>query len=220
MPRETPDLDWLGSSFADMLSTDIGQSAQLRTVSPSNLHQILTDLRISSATELDPSAIHRVADFSNAQRVIWGQYAKFGDQIRIDATLQDFKNDSSIPLKIDIPNEKEIPGAIDKLAESIREKLALPSNVLKELKASSFQPESASIEALRAYNLGVGFQRDGRNLEAQQQLETAARQIRISRSPFPVSRRPTASWAMTIRQNKRRKRQSRLARTCLKRRST
>jgi eukaryotic-like serine/threonine-protein kinase len=168
-------LDWLGSSFADMLSTDIGQSAQLRTVSPSNLHQILTDLRISSATELDPSAIHRVADFSNAQRVIWGQYAKFGDQIRIDATLQDFKNDRSIPLKIEIPNEKEIPGAIDKLAESIREKLALPSNVLKELKASSFQPESASIEALRAYNLGVGFQRDGRNLDAQQQLETATK---------------------------------------------
>ena len=39
-------LDWLGPSFADMLSTDIGQSAQLRTVSPSDLHQILTDLRI------------------------------------------------------------------------------------------------------------------------------------------------------------------------------
>ena len=170
-----PSLDWLGSSFADMLSTDIGQSPQLRTVSPSNLHQILTDLRISSSTELDPSTLHRVADFSNAQRVIWGQYAKFGDQIRIDATLQDFKNDRSVPLKIEIPNEKEIPAAIDKLAESIREKLALPSNVLKELKASSFQPESASVEALRAYNQGVGFQRDGRNLDALQQLETATK---------------------------------------------
>ena len=168
-------LDWLGSSFADMLSTDIGQSAQLRTVTPSNLHQILTDLRISSSTELDPSTIHRVADFSNAQRVVWGQYAKFGDEIRIDATLQDFKNDRSVPLKIEIPNEKEIPGAIDKLAELIREKLALPSNVVKELKASSFQPDSASVDALRAYNLGVGFQRDGRNLDAQQQLETATR---------------------------------------------
>lgn len=168
-------LDWLGSSFADMLSSDIGQSAQLRTVSPSNLHQILTDLRISSSTELDPSTIHRVADFSNAQRIVWGQYAKFGDQIRIDATLQDFKNDRSVPLKIEIPNDKEIPAAIDKLAESIRQKLALPSDVLKELKASSFQPDSGSVEALRAYNLGVGFQRDGRNLEAQQQLEAATK---------------------------------------------
>ena len=168
-------LDWMGSSFADMLSTDIGESAHLRTVTPSNLHQILTDLRISPATELDPTTIHRVADFSNAQRVIWGQYAKFGDQIRIDATLQDVKNDSTVPLKIDIPNEKGIPKAIDTLAESIRQKLALPSNVLKELRASSFQPDSTSVEALRDYDQGAGFLRDGRNLEAQQQLEVATK---------------------------------------------
>ena len=168
-------LDWLGSSFADMLSTDIGQSAHLRTVSPSTLHQIFTDLRLSPATELDPTTIHRVADFSNAQRVVWGQYAKFGDQIRIDATLQDLKNDNSVPFKIEIPNEKGIPNAIDSLAESIRQKLALPGNVLKELKASSFQPDSTSVEALRDYDQGVGFLRDGRNLDAQQQLEAAVK---------------------------------------------
>ena len=88
-----PSLDWLGPSVAEMLSTDVGQSAQLRTVSPNVLHQIFTDLRISPSTVLDPAGIRRVADFSNADRVVWGQYAKFGDQIRIDATLQDIKND-------------------------------------------------------------------------------------------------------------------------------
>jgi eukaryotic-like serine/threonine-protein kinase len=168
-------LDWLGSSFADMLSTDIGESAYLRTVTPSNLHQILTDLRIAPETQLDPTTIHRIADFSNAQHVVWGQYAKFGDQIRIDSTLQDLKNGTSVPLKIEIPSERGIPTAIDTLAESIRQKLALPGNVIKELKASSFQPDSTSVEALRDYNQGVGFLRDGRNLEAQQQLEAATK---------------------------------------------
>jgi eukaryotic-like serine/threonine-protein kinase len=165
--------DWLGSSFADMLSTDIGQSVQLHTVSPSNLHQILADLRISSSSALDPSTIHRVAEFTNAQWMVWGQYARFGDQIRIDATLEDFKNDRRLPLKIEIPNQQQIPGAIDNLAESIRGKLALPSAVLKELKASSFQPESTSVEALRDYNQGVAFEREGRNLDAERQLEAA-----------------------------------------------
>ena len=168
-----PALDWLGPSVAEMLSTDVGQSSQLRTVSPNVLHQILTDLRIAPTTVLDPTAIRRVADFSNADRVVWGQYAKFGDQIRIDATLQDIKNDRTIPLKIDVPSEKEIPGSIDRLAESIRQKLALSEDVLKELKASSFQPVSQSVDALRAYNLGIGLQRDGKNLEAQKQFETA-----------------------------------------------
>ena len=150
-----PSLDWLGSSMAEMLSTDVGQSSQLRTVSPNVLHQIFTDLHISSTTVLDPAAIRRVADFSTADRVVWGQYAKFGEQIRIDATLQDIKNDRTVSLKADVPNEKEIPGAVDRLAESIRQKLALPDDVLKELKASSFQPISQSVAALRDYNLGI-----------------------------------------------------------------
>jgi len=171
-----PSLDWIGPSLADMLSTDVGQSARLRTVSPNSLHQIFTDLRISSATVLDPATIGRVADFSKADRVLWGQYAKFGDQIRIDATLQDINNDRTVPLKIDVPSEKEIPGAIDRLAESIRQKLALPEDVLKELKASSFQPTSQSVAALRDYNQGIGLQRDGRNLDAQKQFEAATKE--------------------------------------------
>ena len=145
-------------------------------MSPSSLHQVFTDLRISSSTVLDPATIRRVADFSTADRVVWGQYAKFGDQIRIDATLQDIKNGTAVPLKIDVSSEKEIPGAIDRLAESIRQKLALPENVLKELKASSFQPTSQSVAALRDYNQGVGFQRDGKNLEAQKQFEAATKE--------------------------------------------
>ena len=49
-------------------------------------------------------------------------------------------------------------------------------NVLKELKASSFQPSSNSIEALRDYNQGIALQRDGKNLEAQKQFEAATKE--------------------------------------------
>ena len=97
--------------------------------------------------------------------MVWGQYVKLGDQIRIDANLQDIKNDRTVPLKIEVPSEKEIPGAIDRLADSIRQKLALPDDVMKELKASSFQPTSQSVAALRDYNQGIGLQREGRNLQ-------------------------------------------------------
>jgi serine/threonine protein kinase/tetratricopeptide (TPR) repeat protein len=170
-----PSFDWLGSSLAEMLSTDVGQSSQLHTVSPDRLHQIFSDLRISPTTVLDPTVIHRVADFSTADRVVWGQYAKFGDAIRIDATMQDIKSGVTVGLRTDVPNEKDIPSAIDRLADSIRQKLALPENVIKELKASSFQPTSQSVDALRDYNQGIGFQRDGKNLEAQKQFDAATK---------------------------------------------
>ena len=73
-----PAMDWLGSYMADMLTTDVGQSAQLRTVSANSLHQIFTDLRISSSTVLDSAAVSRVADSSKADSVVWGRVRQTG----------------------------------------------------------------------------------------------------------------------------------------------
>src|SRR6266436_1914619 len=169
-------LDWLGPSLADMLSTDVGQSARLRTISPDRLHQVLSDLRITPGTSIDPTMVGRIAEFSSADTVVWGQYAKIGDQIRIDATLLDLKHNRRAPLKIEAASEKEIPGAVDGLAELIRKNLAVSTDVLKELKASSFQPSSKSVEALRDYNQGVQLLRQGKDLEAQKQLQASIKE--------------------------------------------
>jgi len=161
-----PSVDWLGPSLADMLSTDVGQSAHLRTISPERLHQVLSDLRITPGTSIDPTMVGRIAEFSNADTMVFGQFAKFGGQIRIDATLRDLKHDRSVPIKIEAVDEKDIPGAVDRLAASIRNNLAFSPDVINELKASSFQPSSKSVPALRDYNQGVQLLRDGKNLEA------------------------------------------------------
>jgi eukaryotic-like serine/threonine-protein kinase len=166
-------VDWIGPSIADMLSTDVGQSAHLRTISPDRLHQVLSDLRVTPGTTIDSTMIGRIAEFSNADTVVWGQYVKFGDQIRIDATLLDLKHNTSKPLKIEAASEKEIPRAVDGLAELIRQNLAISPNVLKELKASSFRPTSKSVPALRDYNQGAQLMRDGKNLEAAKSFQAA-----------------------------------------------
>ena len=153
---------------------------------------------------LDPAAISRVADSSKADRVVWGQYVKLGDQIRIDATLQDIKNNRTVPLKIEVPSEKEIPGAIDRLADSIRQKLALPDDVVKALKASSFQPTSQSVDCLARLQ-------PGRRVSAGRQESSGAsrnskprpRKTPPSRWLFPGWRRPTAVWAATVKLSRR-----------------
>jgi len=167
--------DWLGSSLADMLSTDVGQSSHLRAVSPDRLQQVFHDLRIAPNSTVDSSTLGRIAEFTNADTLVWGQYARFGGQIRIDATLQDRKHDRSVPIKIDAVDEKDIPGAVDRLATAIRNNLAISPDVIKELKASSFQPNSTSVDALRDYNQGLSFQREGKSLEAQKQFEGATK---------------------------------------------
>jgi tetratricopeptide (TPR) repeat protein/predicted Ser/Thr protein kinase len=166
-------LDWLGTDLADTLSTDVGQSAHMHTVSPNRIHQIFTDLRIAPNADIDPDALRNIVEQSNADTVVYGKYAKFGNQIQIDATLHDIKGNRQQALKIVVSSEQEIPAKIDELAELIRKNLALSSDVVKELKASSFQPSSKSVEALKAYNQSMQLVRDGKNLEAVKLLESA-----------------------------------------------
>ncbi|MGD1157986.1 MAG: tetratricopeptide repeat protein [Terriglobia bacterium] len=171
-----PSLDWLGSSLAEWLSTDVGQSSYLRTVSSDRLHQILHDLRIAADSNLDPDTLRRVAEFSSAQTVVWGQYAKLGEQIRIDATLRDLKQDRTTTLKAEAPNQGALPEAVDRLAQAIRENLALSSSEMKELQAQAFKPTSKSLPALRDYNEGLQLLRQGKNLEAQKRFEAATKE--------------------------------------------
>jgi len=166
--------DWIGSSVADMLSTDIGQSAHLRTVSTDRLHQVLSDLSIGPQTTIGPETVRRVAEFSSADLVVSGQYARFGDQIVIDATIRDMKRDQSVAVKAQAL-AKDLPVAIDSLADAVRKNLSLSPDVLQELKSQSFKPNSVSVDALRNYNEGLALMREGKNLDALKNFQAATK---------------------------------------------
>jgi len=168
--------DWLGPSLADMLSTDVGQSAHLRAVSSDRVQQVFHDLRIAPNSVADSTTLGRVAEFTNADTLVWGQYTKLGDQIRIDATLQDRKHNRTIQVKAEAANQQDLSAAVDRLAGMIRENLALSPDLVKELQAQSFKPTSTSVDALRDYNQGSQLLRQGSNLEAKKDLEAATKE--------------------------------------------
>ena len=167
--------DWIGSSVADMLSTDIGQSAHLHTVPVDRLHQVLSDLRIGSETAVDPDMLRRVAQFSSADVVVSGQYARFGDQIVLSATIRDLVHDQTVPVKAQAPL-KDLPTAIDSLADAVRKNLSLSPDVVDELKAQSFKPNSNSVDALREYDEGAVLMRAGKYTDALKHLQAATNQ--------------------------------------------
>lgn len=169
-------LDWLGPSLGDMLSTDVGQSSHLRTISQDRLQQVMHDLRIAPGSEIDAGGLRRIAEFANADMVVSGTYAKLGDQIRIDATLQDLKRGSSTPLKAEAKNQQDLSAAVDRLADNVRQNLALSPDLVKELQAQSYRPTSKSVDALRDYNEGVQLLRQSNNLDARKRLEAAVKE--------------------------------------------
>jgi eukaryotic-like serine/threonine-protein kinase len=168
-----PTLAWLGTSLAEVLRTDVGQSAYLRTVSSDRLDQTLRDLHISPDASFDADGLRRLSEFTNADTVLWGQYLKVGGQIRIDATLQDYKHQRTVPLKVEAPSEKELLKAIDELARSVQQTVVASPDLIKELQANSSKPSSTSLQALRDYNDGLQLARQGNNLEALKRFESA-----------------------------------------------
>jgi tetratricopeptide (TPR) repeat protein len=169
-------LDWLGSSMAEMLSTDVGQSASVRTVSADRVGQVLRDLRLSAQTELNPETVGRIAGLSNADLVVWGHYAQFGESLRIDATIQDVKHGRNVTVKEEATGEKDVLPAVDRLAAQIRSKLSVSASLIKELQQQAFKPSTSSIAALRAYNDGLQKARQGKHAEATKEFQNALQQ--------------------------------------------
>jgi tetratricopeptide (TPR) repeat protein len=168
-----PSLNWLGPSLSEMLRTEVGQSSSLRSVSLYRLHQILQDLRISSDSNLDPATLRRIAEFSSAETVVWGQYLKVGSEIRIDVTLQDMKRQRTMTLKAVAANENDILTAIAQLARSTQQNLAVSPGMVKVEPAKSIKPSSQSIQALRNYTEGLELTRQGNYLEALKKFQAS-----------------------------------------------
>src|SRR5215472_9346868 len=168
-----PSLNWLSSSLSETLSTDIGQSQRVRLVSPSRLQQVLRDLHISPQSQLDLSTLKRIADFTNATTVVYGQYSKFGDQIRINATVYDLKNDHTYALKTDVPSEKDLLAGLDNLASQVRANLSTHPDVIKALRGQSQFTLTKSVPALRAYDEALALSRSGKEQEAAKKFEDA-----------------------------------------------
>ena len=169
-------LDWLGNDVAEMLRTDMGQSGSLQTVPSGRVTQIFHDLRIEPDATLDPDTLRRVAEFTSADRLLWGQFVKMGGQIRIDATLQDVKTHRTSSLQVTSPSDKELPSALQQLAESVQKSLQLTPQVIKDLQAKSLKPSSQSLQALRYYTEGMQLSREGKNLQAVKQFEAATKE--------------------------------------------
>ena len=162
--------------MAEMLSTDVGQSSSVRMVSTERVGQVLKDLRISPQSGLDQSTVARVANLSNVDTVVWGQYAQFGDHIRIDATIQDLKRGHSATIKEDAAGEKDILPAVDRLAAQIGENLSVSKSLAKELQEHAFKPSTLSIAALRDYDQGLQQLRGGNYADAAKNFQGAIEQ--------------------------------------------
>jgi len=161
-----PSMDWLGASLAEMLSTDIGASSAVRMVSPDRLQQVLSDLHLTATSQADAATLHRVAENTNAQTMVFGQFIKAGSAIRITTTVMDLAHGARSSLVTDVPDQNQLLSGVDQLASQLRAKITADPKVLSDLKAHALRPTTTSVEALHDYENGLALQRSGDSLKA------------------------------------------------------
>ncbi|MDE3135897.1 MAG: protein kinase, partial [Acidobacteriota bacterium] len=154
-------LDWLGTSLSEMLRTDIGQSEGFRTVAPDRVHEVLNALGVSSDSQLDSGTLIRLAGLTDADLVLSGQYVKAGGQIRINARIEDIKQQRTIPLMAQAADETALLATVDQLAKSVQHDLALAPSAVSQMRASAFTPTSKSLPALKDFSEGLTLLRQG-----------------------------------------------------------
>ncbi len=165
-----PALDSLGTSLGEVLATDLGETSQIRTIPSVRLREVLRDLRIDANANLSPSDLTRIADFASAQTVLWGQYVKFGEEIRIDATLQNLKEQKTTPLKATAANQSALLAAVAELA-GIR-----PAGACRRLVRRAERAEVVSVAAVDAVVRGAApLQRGAAICRATATTRTAAK---------------------------------------------
>jgi tetratricopeptide (TPR) repeat protein/predicted Ser/Thr protein kinase/TolB-like protein len=168
-----PELAWLETGLADMLRTEIGQSPSLRIASPDRVHQILRDLRITPGATLEEVTLRRIAEFANADTVVWGQFVRLGETYRIDVTVRDFARHTTEPLTVEADGETQLLAAVSDMAEGVRSSLDLSRERIAELERDAFVPSTASFAALRDYTEGLEQLRAGNNLDAAASFQNA-----------------------------------------------
>ena len=84
-----PELGWLGSGLADMLTTNLAQVPELRVVGRQRLFDLLREAGRDETDEIPASLASSIAQRSGAHSMVRGSVVGSGDELVIDAQLID-----------------------------------------------------------------------------------------------------------------------------------
>lgn len=114
-------LDHWRKAISDLLITDFTQSKYFTVLSPDSLFYILDKLDLLEAKSYSSENLKKVAALCRATHVLWGNYNKAGDAIRVIYTLQEAKNGELINSEwVEGAGEERMFSLVDELTRMIK----------------------------------------------------------------------------------------------------
>ena len=170
--RGEEEIDWLSTGLAEMLVTDLAQSARIEVVSGERLYQTLQQMdRLGQRLTADEIA--EVARRTGVATVLGGSFARIAGVYRISAWLRDPTRDqSAITHSVEGEGEASLFSLVDELSRAVRDDLE-PGPPPAETDRRLEEVTTASVEAYRLYLEGVNLHMQVKEAEAIVMFERA-----------------------------------------------
>jgi len=170
--------DWMGTAFAEMLSTELATGEKLRLVSGEEV----ANLRISSpwpqTGTLGRETTARIGTALNSDVLVLGSYTAIGKkdrgQLRLDVTLQNARTGEVLSQIAQTSSSDDLLQVTSDTGARLRERLGVPG-VSDSEQAGVLASLPLNREAAKFYALGIARLREFDALAAKDLLEQATR---------------------------------------------
>jgi tetratricopeptide (TPR) repeat protein len=175
-----PDVEWLSNALSEMLSTEMGSTDAVRTISPEDVSTAKMDLGLAIVPTFNIATLVKIRRILHSEYVISGAYVAMGsaggDSIHIDVHLQDAATGEAVFSQGADGTIGNLPELLRKVAADLRGRLGVQSQAQGSgagAQATAALPSNP--EALRAYTEGLARLRVFDALGAREWLEKAVR---------------------------------------------
>jgi len=143
----------LDAALVDALRMDLAQSPYVSVVAPARVRATLTEMMHKPGDPMTSAMAREVCERTNSQAVLHGTIARTGEHFLLTEQATSCVNGAILAEdKREAANAEALPRSIDKLAESLREKLGESRRSIARFDTPLFPADTASLEALKDYS--------------------------------------------------------------------
>lgn len=173
----SPEKAWLSTAISEMLTTELSQGDQLRTIPGESVALMKASLSLPDADSFGQQTLHRIRQNLGSDDVVLGSYVPLGSgQLRLDIRLQDTAAGVTLASVSEKGNETEIDSLVSQVGQELRGKLGV--SALSDTESAAVRASLPSNpEAARLYSQGLQKLRLFDALAARDALEKAAQLV-------------------------------------------
>jgi tetratricopeptide (TPR) repeat protein len=151
----SPEKSWLSTALSELMTTELSQGDELRTIPGESVAQMRMSLAIPDADSYSQQTLNRIRQNLGSDDVVVGSYLPLGNGVlRLDLRMQDALAGETLATVSEKGNESEIDTLVGKAGAKLRAKLGIAA-LSDEQSAVVRTSLPSNPEAARLYSEGL-----------------------------------------------------------------